>query len=511
MCGIAFLFGRSAGQAERVRKMIKEMKHRGPDESGILRLGDSTLGHARLSIIDLKSGRQPILNEEGTLAITFNGEVYNFKELKQMLVSRHRFTSRTDTEVILHLFEDYREDALPMLDGMFAMVIAGREGFVAARDPLGIKPLYIGKREGLVHVASEMKAMPRGTEKICALPAGHFTIDGTRPRRFCSPLDTAPQFHDAPEKEIKEGIKTLVERAVIKRLVADVDVGVYLSGGLDSSLVASIMRRRVKRLHSFTAGMKDSPDILKAREVAAYLGTRHHELLYTRRDMKKSLEEVIWHLESFDAPLVRSAIPMYFVSRLAARHVKVILSGEGADELFAGYSYLGKFRGARLRNEMNRAITALQDTNLQRADRISMAHSLEARVPFLDYHLLRYSLGIPEELLEHRRGRQEKQLLRDAFRGYLPEDILNRPKMKFSAGAGSSEELFDEYSTKISGSEFTQNRRLPDRTFLRSKEEYYYYRTFRDLFGERIPLRLVGRTVDRAAGTERERKCSRTS
>lgn len=491
--------------------MIKAMYHRGPDESGILRLGDSTLGHARLSIIDLKSGKQPIQNEIGTLAITFNGEVYNFRELKKELAARHMFTSRTDTEVILHLFEDYREDAFPMLDGMFAMVIAGREGFVAARDPLGIKPLYIGKKEGVVQVASEMKAMPRGTENMYALPAGHFTVDGNKPRRFCSPLDAAPRFHNTPEKEISEGLKTLVERAVMKRLIADVPVGVYLSGGLDSSLVASIMRGSVERLHSFTAGMKDSPDIIKAREVAAYLGTKHYELLYTRQEMKKSLEEVIWHLESFDAPLVRSAIPMYFVSRLAARHVKVILSGEGADELFAGYSYFGKFRGTKLRREMNKAITALQDTNLQRADRISMAHSLEARVPFLDYRLLRYSLGITEELLEHRQGRKEKQLLRDAFRGYLPEEILNRPKMKFSAGAGSSEELFDEYSAKISDPEFRQNRRLPDKTLLRSKEEYYYYRTFRDLFGEKIPLHLVGRTVDSSAATGRDRKCSRTS
>jgi asparagine synthase (glutamine-hydrolysing) len=506
MCGIAAAFGKAADGRIRVKKMLTMLGHRGPDESGVFSLGNSVLGHARLSIIDLETGKQPITSEAGDLAITFNGEVYNFRELRRELAVKHRFSTRTDTEVILHMFEERREDTLPLLDGMFAFLIAGREGFVAARDPLGIKPLYMGRKDGLFLVASEMKAFPEGMENIQSLPAGHYSVNGGRPERFCSPLRSAGIIQKKNRTDIKKDIKALLEKAVVKRLIADVPVGVYLSGGLDSSLVASIMKKHVKELHSFTAGMKDSPDILKARQAARYLDTKHHELIYTKADMKKALEDVIWHLESFDAPLVRSAIPMYFVSALASEHVKVILSGEGADELFAGYSYFSKYRGARLRKEMNRAIMSLQDTNLQRADRISMAHGLEARVPFLDYRLLRYSLGIPVEYLEQRQGTQEKQLLREAFEGYLPEDILYRPKMKFSVGAGSSEELFRECSEKVSDRAFVSGRRLPDGSALRSKEEYYYHEVFRSLFQGRIPPELVGRTADRSAGTERERK-----
>lgn len=506
MCGIAAAFGKAAEGRAQVKNMLKMIRHRGPDESGVFSLGSSVLGHARLSIIDLKTGRQPITNESGDLAISFNGEVYNFMNLKRELAGKHRFSTRTDTEVILHLFEERREDSLPLLDGMFSFVIAGPEGFIAARDPLGIKPLYIGSRDGLVLLASEMKAFPEGMEKMESVPAGHYTVNGGKPKKFCSPLKSADVIQKKSRTEVKKDIKTLLEKAVVKRLIADVPVGVYLSGGLDSSLVASIMRKKVKELHSFTAGMKDSPDILKARQVARHLGTRHHELIYTKADMKKALEEVIWHLESFDAPLVRSAIPMFFVSSLAAEHVKVILSGEGADELFAGYSYLSKYRGPRLRKEMNRAIASLQDTNLQRADRISMAHGLEARVPFLDYRLLRYSLGIPPEYLERSEGAQEKQLLREAFEGSLPGDILFRPKMKFSVGAGSSEELFRECSEKVQDREFAARKKLAGGPPLRSKEEYHYHEVFRNLFGDRIPAGLVGRTVDRSAGTERERR-----
>ncbi len=197
---------------------------------------------------------------------------------------------------------------------------------------------------------------------------------------------------------------------------------------------------------------------------------------------------------------------MYFVSKLVSRHVKVILSGEGADELFAGYSYLEPMKGKRLRRELDRMILALQDTNLQRADRISMAHGLETRVPFLDYELVRYSRRIPVQYLEHRTDRQEKWLLREAFKESLPERILRRPKMKFSVGAGSADAIFRECADKIKESDFQKNRRLPDGSTLRSREEFFYYKIFRGLFGDRLPLELVGRTVDRSAGTERERR-----
>jgi len=498
MCGIAAAYGRGGG--ELVGGMMDRIGHRGPDGRGRLNLGDSVLGHLRLSILDLPGGSQPMANERGDLAVAFNGEIYNHRELRRDIEDRHAFRTRADTEVLLHLYEEEGEDMLERLDGMFAIALAGEKGLLLARDSLGIKPLYYGRKGDLFLAASELKAFPRGMDELSVLPAGHAMLAGGGTWRFARPFPPREPLADAPLPEILQELRRRLEDAVAKRLMSDVPVGVYLSGGLDSSLVAAMMRPYTVDLHSFAAGMEGSPDIEAARRVATYLGTKHHELIYTPDEVEAALPEVIGHLESFDAPLVRSAVPMYFVSRLAAESVKVALSGEGADEVFAGYSYLSALGGGpALRRELDDIILGLQDTNLQRTDRMSMAHGLEARVPFLDLSLLRYASRLPPELLAHRPGRPEKWLLREACRGLLPKEIIERKKMKFSEGAGSAEVMSARAAKAIGGAAFEREREVAPGLVLRSPEELHYYRIWKEVMGPGIAPALVGRTKDRTA------------
>lgn len=497
MCGIVAAWGLSDDTL--VGEMLARMRHRGPDGEGLTAVGDARLGHVRLAIVDVEGGAQPMANERGDLAIAFNGEVYNHLDLRRALERRHVFRSRSDTEVLLHLYEEAAEDMLPRLDGMFAMALAGPNGLLLARDPLGVKPLYYGHGQGAFLAASELKAFPP-MDDLSALPAGHAVIAGGAPWRFSAPFPPQARLNQVPIHEVFQEIRLKLERAVTKRLMADVPVGVFLSGGLDSSLVAALMRPHVAELHSFTAGMEGAPDLSAARAVAVHLSTVHHELTYTEREMEEALPAVIRHLESFDAPLVRSAVPMYFISKLAARHVKVVLTGEGADELFAGYEYLRTIGGgARLRRELADITVRLQDTNLQRGDRMTMAHGLEGRVPFLDTELVRYVARLPVGLLEPRRDRIEKWLLREACRGLLPESILHRKKMKFSEGAGSSEVVARIAANAITSQEFEREREAEPGLALRSSEELYYYRIWREVSGGHIPAALVGRTLDRGA------------
>ncbi len=500
MCGIVAIIGES-GEAQ-VKEMLDRIKHRGPDGSGVIKMGNTILGHVRLSILDVSGGSQPMVNERGDLALSFNGEIYNHLDFRQGLENRHRFQTRSDTEVLLHLYEEEYEDMLDKLDGMFAIALAGPRGLLLARDSIGIKPLYYGHKGTQFFAASELKAFPP-MDQIKMLPAGYAMFAGSEPWRFARQYPPYPPLVTPPLTEILQEVRIRLDRAVVKRLMSDVPVGVYLSGGLDSSLVAALMRPHTVQLHSFTAGMKGAADLEAARRMAHFLGTEHHELIYSEQDVQNALPQVIRALESFDAPLVRSAVPMFFVSKLAAWYVKVVLSGEGADELFAGYSYLNHIHDRlKLRKELEDITLQLQDTNLQRADRVSMAHGLEARVPFLDLDLVRYISRLPVEYLEQRLDRPEKWLLRAACHGLLPPDILDRKKMKFSEGAGSAEVIARLVRKTISQKVFEREREIQPGLILRSPEELYYYRIWREVMEPHITPDLVGRTLDRTAGIQ---------
>lgn len=491
--------------------MLRALRRRGPDGSGIFQDDDGTLGHVRLAIVDPASGPQPLMNEDGSLWVAFNGEIYNHARLRQGLRG-HQFRTRTDTEVLVHLYEEHGPEMVSQLDGMFAFAIyrpargARPPELLLARDPLGIKPLYYGyAADGTLYFASELRALLCLVERPREFPAGTWFHSRRGFHRYFELPRESPDITD-PEEAVA-GLRERLEQAVRKRLMADVPLGVFLSGGLDSSLISAMARRYVEgELHSFAVGVRGCPDLAASRQVAAALGTVHHVRELEPDDVIRALPRVIYHLESFDPALVRSAIPTYFVSRLAGRYVKVVLSGEGADELFAGYPSLaplaaaktqGRQNGCALHDELVALTNNLHHTNLQRVDRMTMACSIEGRVPFLDLAAVRYGLRIHPDLkwrTDEGEGVPEKWILRRLAEHYLPSDIAWRKKEKFAKGTGIADLLAKWADAAVTDADWNRSRQPEPGLVLDSKEAVAYYRIFRRFFPQKRAIDTVGRT-----------------
>ncbi len=518
MCGIAGMAGVQVpgqGHEAQIRFMLKRMAWRGPDGEGIQRGGNWVIGHNRLAIIDLATGNQPVANETGDVWAAVNGEIYNFRRLREELQGRgHRFLTHSDSEVVVHLFEEEGPALVRRLDGMFALVVGYPGGILLARDPLGIRPLYYGHtdKDG-IWFASELKAILPICPDAEEFPAGHYFSRETGvvpfyalPRPYDDTENDETRTIQPDEEAAIKLIHEKLEAAVEKRLVADVPVGVFLSGGLDSSLIAALARRKTSgMLHSFAVGMEESPDLGFARQAAAAIGTEHHERQYTKDNVRGVLSTVIYHLESYDPALIRSAVANYFAARLAAKYVKVVLTGEGADELFGGYEYLRTMPLQAVNSELAKLLGNLHNTNLQRGDRLIMAASVEGRVPFLDLELVTAALALPASLKlppEDFPGGQitspgratEKYLLRRIAARYLPSEIAWRRKEKFSQGTGTASVLMQLAEEQVSESDFRREAALYPEAKLASREEVLYYRVFLRYFPGRGPLKTVGRT-----------------
>lgn len=476
MCGIAGLWDVSEGE---VAEMLAALRHRGPDGHGSVQVGPGrTLGHQRLSIVDLENGAQPFVQDgaEGAVrALVANGEIYNAATLRDGL-DEEVFTSTSDSEVILHLL-DGDPHAVDQLHGMFAFALVEDDELVLGRDPLGIKPLYIGRVAGGTVFASELKALPAGTQEVRALTPGTTLSSVHGERRYAAAPDpTVAPTGSLTFDEACARVRDTLDQAVVDRLMADVPVGAFLSGGLDSSAICALMRRHVDELHTFTVGLEGSPDLLAARTVAEHLGTIHHEHILTAKEVAFVVPEVVVSLESFDLDLVRSAVPTWFVSRLAAEHVKVVLTGEGADELFAGYEYHKDITDpVALQAEAVRSVGELHHVNLQRVDRMTMAHSIEARVPFLDTRMIALALSLPPALRMPTVGGIEKTLLRAAVEDLLPSDVVWRDKAQFDQGSGTAN-LLPTLEHLSDGLDLAAYRALHPGTGLRSVEECGYHR-----------------------------------
>ncbi len=497
MCGIAGIWGESDNVM--LGSMLEEISHRGPDGQGRVVRDDFSLGHNRLSIIDVEGGDQPISNEDSKLRLIFNGEIYNYKEIKKGL-SDHDFKTDSDSEVILHLFEDKGKDVVKKLDGMFAFAICSDEDIFIARDPLGIKPLYYGYNGDNMYFSSEIKSLLKATGDINEFPAGYYYCSDQGFKKYYS----LPEIPDNFSKDINEiilSIRKKLEEAVVKRLMSDVPLGVFLSGGLDSSIIAAIARKyKHGILHSFAVGTPQSADIMYSEEISKIIGTKHHTFKYSKEEIVEALPEVIYYLESFDPALIRSAIPTYFVSRLAQNYVKVVLSGEGADELFGGYHYLKKISNTneQIFKELKNITASLHNTNLQRADRITMANSIEGRVPFLDIKLVDEALNISPELKlysqEFKGGEPiEKWILRKVSEAYLPADFVWRKKEKFSVGSGTAQILESYADEMISDREFGRRHQIYS-IDIKSKEELLYYKIFKEYYRSSNILKTVGKS-----------------
>ena len=444
MCGVASVWG--APEPELVDRMLARLAHRGPDAAGKLESEHGTLGHRRLAIMDPAGGDQPIRADQGR-AIVGNGEIYNSPEIRRSLRGRYCFNTGSDTEVALHLYDVNGVELPNHLDGMFAFVIADGEDVYAARDPVGIKPLYVAEDDGRLLFASELKAFPEGIRQAREFPPGTWFHSRTGFHQYFALSDPASTLHASTDAStVALAVRTAIEDAVHKRLMSDVPVGAFLSGGLDSAIITAIARRHVSELHTFTVGFDESDDLEAARFVSRVLGTIHHEYVLDENEIVEKLPAILYHLESFDVDLVRSAIPCYFTARLASDHVKVVLTGEGADELFAGYAYYKDYanRATTLQDELRRSVGVMHDVNLQRVDRMTMAHSVEGRVPFLDLSMIDLASRIPPELKLYPApgpSATEKWILRKACEDLVPAEIVWRKKAQFDEGSGVAERM----------------------------------------------------------------------
>jgi len=586
MCGIAGIVSlgdRPIALAE-VRRMCAVLSHRGPDDEGFYVAPRAAMGMRRLSIIDLATGRQPISNEDGTVWAVFNGEIYNFQELRRGLQSRgHSFATATDTEVIVHLYEERGPRCVEALRGMFGLAVwdEREQSLLLARDRVGIKPLYYCEAGGRLAFASELKALLELPEVGRALhwPAlGHLFAFLTTPQAdsivegvhklepgtilTASPrgvhvsrywdLEWAPD-HGRSEADFAEELRARLDETVALHMVSDVPLGAFLSGGVDSSAVVAAMARRGARpVKTFSIGFveEDYDELRYAEAVARAFGTDHHSMVL-QPDVLSVIDDLAWHLdEPFGDP---SAIPTYMVSKLAAEHVTVVLSGDGGDELFAGYDRYrvemserrwdgvpaglrrglatlagyapDRMRGRNLlrhlaldgldryldaanffRRDEQRALfrpevfdlvsagdpwaeaaarvagvrghwlSRLQHLDIKaylpldiltKVDRMSMAHSIESRVPLLDHELLEFAATIPPEM-SLRQG-SGKRVLKRALRGLLPDEILDRPKRGFAIPLGRwFRGGLREYVRDLLFSETARRRGIFDESYVES-------------------------------------------
>ena len=488
MSGIVGIF--STNSHSSIEEMLTKIQHRGSVVSESWEGSSAILGARYLSVLQEEPG--PIATPSGNRAIVWDGKLFNNDALRQKL-TLHKMETNSDAETVLHLFEENGPGFASELEGHFALAIVDEGRLLLARDRLGICPLYYGFSDGGLYFASEIKAINDFVEQAHEFPPGHFLLSerGLFPYQ---PYMPEPVRIDGAQ-EIAERLGDLLDQAVEACLPEDVEAGVWLSGGVDSSVLAALARRKTSSLHSFSAGVEGAPDLEYAQQVADHIGSKHYERIYTMEDVLTVLEKVIYNLESFDAPLVRSAIGNYLVAELASDHVPFVLSGEGGDELFAGYAYQKQCSSeVELTLSVQEAIGSLHNTALQRVDRSAAVHSTKAGVPFLDPRVVRYALAIPSRWKIRGPQDVEKWPLREALSDALPGEIIWRGKAKFWQGAGAADLLDDYASREISDEVFQSEAKLGNGFHLHSKEELLYYRLFKTHFGDRVPIREVGRT-----------------
>lgn len=505
MCGIACILNIQSDPVqlrENAVAMARILRHRGPDWSGVFADDRAVLAHERLSIVDVEHGSQPLTDSTDTLVLAVNGEIYNHKNLRAQF-PQYAFKTGSDCEPIIPLYERDKAGFLNQLSGIFAFVLYDKkqDDYLIARDPIGVIPLYTGRdQHGNLYVASEMKALIKFCQHIEDFPPGHYLTKNTeKPVRYYYP--------DWREYETVSGqaldhtaLHNALESAVHQQLMSDVPYGVLLSGGLDSSIISAVTqrfaRRRIEeedtveawwpRLHSFAVGLEGSPDLAKARKVAEHIGTVHHEFKYTIQEGIDALRDVIYHIETYDVTSIRASTPMFLMARrIKAMGIKMVLSGEGADEVFGGYLYFHKAPNAKeFHAETVRKLDLLYKYDCLRANKSTAAWGIEVRVPFLDRDFLDVAMGFnPAEKMTGP-GKMEKYPLRQAFTGYLPDEILWRQKEQFSDGVGYGwiDALKQLGEDKVSDSQMANARyRFPYNTPV-TKEAYYYREIFESHF-----------------------------
>ena len=543
MCGIACIFGikeQTQELRQKALRMSQKIRHRGPDWSGIYVGGSAILAHERLSIVDPVSGQQPLFSPDGKVVLAVNGEIYNHREIRKWYEGRYEFQTKSDCEVILALYRDWKRMGcsdpswiFEKLNGIFAFALYDEETdkYLIGRDPIGVIPLYIGHdKDGKVYVASELKALEGFCDEYEPFLPGHYFYSsqskGTKDYKLTKwykrewmdkmPGDCSGETGETAHLSYKESVEAVregLEAAVKRQLMCDVPYGVLLSGGLDSSVTSAIAKKfsahRVEsdgeekawwpRLHSFAVGLKGAPDLAKAREVAEHIGTVHHEINYTIQEGLDAIRDVIYYIETYDVTTVRASTPMYLLARvIKSMGIKMVLSGEGADEVFGGYLYFHKAPDAKeFHEETVRKLSKLHQYDCLRANKSLSAWGVEGRVPFLDKEFLDVAMSLNPEYKMCPGTVMEKKLVREAFASMLPDSVAWRQKEQFSDGVGYSwiDTLKEITSQAVTDEQMAHAaERFPINTPM-CKEEYYY----RSIFEEHFPSDSAARAVPHEA------------
>ena len=531
MCGIVAILNvreQTHELREKALKMSQKIRHRGPDWSGIYCGGSAILAHERLSIVDPESGGQPLYSPRplegdggGLQVLAVNGEIYNHQEIRRRYAGQYEFQTGSDCEVILALYREWRSQLsalsphssfLEDLSGIFAFVLYDeeRDEFLIARDPIGVIPLYIGyDSDGTVYVASELKALEGQCERYEPFLPGHYYWSASPGmkryyRRDWMQYD-AVKDNSASVEAIRDGLTAAVKR----QLMSDVPYGVLLSGGLDSSVISALAEKfsehRIEddsktraywpRLHSFAVGLKGAPDLAKAKLVADHIGTVHHEINYTIQEGLDAIRDVIYFIETYDVTTVRASTPMYLLARvIKSMGIKMVLSGEGADEIFGGYLYFHKAPSAKdFHEETVRKLGKLYLYDCLRANKSLSAWGVEGRVPFLDKEFLDVAMRTNPEAKMCPGSTIEKKIVREAFADLLPEEVAWRQKEQFSDGVGYSwiDTLKQITAEAVSDEQMAHAAERFPINPPKNKEEYYY----RSIFAEHFPSDSAARSV----------------
>tara|TARA_B100001175_G_C19491966_1_gene633128 strand:- start:192 stop:1862 length:1671 start_codon:yes stop_codon:yes gene_type:complete len=507
MCGIVCAFDLKQ-DSESLRSQILEMskliRHRGPDWSGIYNSKNAILAHERLAIVDPTSGKQPLYSEDNTIVLAANGEIYNHLELRKQFEGNYEFKTESDCEVILALYREKGGDFVDDLNGIFAFAIydSNNDSYFIARDHMGIIPLYMGwDKEGTFYVASELKALEGVCAKIELFPPGHYWKSGNKAPTQWYKRDWV-DFEKVKNNPTKiKDLHDSLSDSVYRQLMSDVPYGVLLSGGLDSSITSALAKKfsskRIEsedaqeawwpQLHSFSVGLEGSPDLAAAKKVSEHIGSIHHEVVFTIQEGLDAIRDVIYHLETYDVTTVRASTPMFLMARSIKSHgIKMVLSGEGADELFGGYLYFHKAPSAEeFHKETVRKLSKLHQYDCLRANKSLAAWGIEGRVPFLDKEFIDVAMRINPKDKMINEGRMEKWVIRKAFEDYLPETVTWRQKEQFSDGVGYSwidtlKEVVEVAVTQeqMENAHFRFSLQTPQ-----NKEEFYY----RTIFEEHFP------------------------
>lgn len=526
MCGIVSIFNikeQTQELRQKALRMSQKIRHRGPDWSGICCKGSAILAHERLSIVDPESGKQPLFSPDGCHVLAVNGEIYNHKDIRQHFAGSYEFQTGSDCEVILALYREMMAKTseptsaditamIEQLSGIFAFALydSERDTFLIARDPIGVIPLYIGyDKDGKVYVASELKALEGQCDSYEPFLPGHFYWSRTPKMKRYYTRDwfsyDAVKNNGASVADVHDAL----EDAVKRQLMSDVPYGVLLSGGLDSSVISAIAEKysanRIEedckspawwpRLHSFAVGLKGAPDLAKARLVADHIGTVHHEINYTIQEGLDAIRDVIYFIETYDVTTVRASTPMYLLARvIKSMGIKMVLSGEGADEIFGGYLYFHKAPTAQaFHEETVRKLSKLYLYDCLRANKSLSAWGVEGRVPFLDKEFLDVAMRLNPEAKMCPGNTMEKKIVREAFADMLPEEVAWRQKEQFSDGVGYSwiDTLKEITAAAVSDEQMEHAAERFPINPPRNKEEYYY----RSIFAEHFPSDSAARSV----------------